>query len=388
MVAFLLSFTITYAQYLIKDTTILRLPDNSQQLIIGIPDNDGSVCYEWSGDNILSDIHQAVITINPLGSDNIYNSTRTSQCGVESGRVTVHVVDEITIESVTPKRECYSAGDQVDVEDFIIQTYPPGYASWVTVSPTSVTNNWWGNTETQTLTFSVTYNNHTSNYEVSIDVLNDGLAPSVEVSAPFGDLVKKIKTVENVLEKSKKKINKIKTFLKMSPAISCEPEVDVNISIPVCQTIRSCCEGKIVEGYTTHWPSISGSAGISCDVPTPYSIPKVGGVFIVFGFSAGVELNLGTIKYISEECSDVVVPISVGGQLFGGARVGAAEKDWLNITLQLVGSASTSWEWHISQGIDWHPLDIELSIEVVGTLCSLDVLNFSYTFGSIQLFND
>ena len=79
------------AQWAGEDKEVMREEDNSQTVTIGTPDGSSDKCYDWSGPHIMSDPHQATITVNPQSSEELYTVTRSSSCGVEQDQVKVKV---------------------------------------------------------------------------------------------------------------------------------------------------------------------------------------------------------------------------------------------------------------------------------------------------------
>ena len=123
------------AQFAGENKTVLKAPDNSQEVIIGQdPEKDG-YCYQWVGPHIVGDSTTAKIKVNPRSPKEDYFVKRISDCdGVEYGKVTVKLVDTISIVSVKPTR-CYNDGDTIKREHFEIVTLPEGYESMVIVTP-------------------------------------------------------------------------------------------------------------------------------------------------------------------------------------------------------------------------------------------------------------
>ena len=381
--AFLLLLCVTAkAQWAGEDKEVLREPDNSQTVVIGAADGSSDKCYEWSGPHIVSDPHQATITVNPQSSEESYVVTRTSSCGVEQDQVKVKVLDSVSIVSVTPLKDCYNSGDNLALSDFEIKTNPDGYQSMVQFTPTRVTNYAGESDEQQTITFSLTYQGHTSTKDASVNVFNEDLGTSTCKSVDFNKFLEDFKKINAMVEKAQGLADKLNTLSKdFNP---CDPDFHLVVSLPQGSDVHACCEGKEINGFRVDLPVIDANMGIDCYIPTSLSIPHVGGLEIHVGAAIGVRLGPLSFKF-KRECSDITIPIGLYANIAGGARVFLGDPDFLSAELNLVGEGSTTVTWTIGESIKWSPLNVNLKIVGKVTLCSfftdeVDYNLFTYTF--------
>ena len=147
------------AQWAGPDPVVVRKPDNSQKAVIGPADDTQDASYHWEGPHIFSQNHNnPQIVINPQNDGEVYTVTRVTACGEEQDEVVVRLKECATLESVIPKKQCYSHGDPINVWDFDIVTSPPGhYENLVSVTPNHASNNleFLGTGDVQQLTFTL-----------------------------------------------------------------------------------------------------------------------------------------------------------------------------------------------------------------------------------------
>ena len=393
---FLSSFMMTvYAQLPNEEITILKSPNNDQWLTISCPEIPNA-CYLWSKDNVPIG-HTPSIVVYPRPGVNVYHATRTSvSYGREEKTVIVNVVECISLE-VTPLVECYPSGATVDKNDFKIMTSPPGYEDFIIITPDHVSNNWWSPEETENITFSIMHDRACARGKtVTVNVINEDMGGNSGTDIQFVQLIKFIDFIKQRVDGFKRR--DIEKIIKMIKSTSpCMTNVNIDLSIPAITNFKSCCNGKTVQGFSTNWPGFSGTVSFECEWPIPYvAIPKIAGIFAIVGISGGVYVDPLHFKYTYSECyNEVRVPISIKASAWGGARIGLSQSvtnttgaDVLRGEVKIVGSASTNWEWRISEPIDWHPLDLNLSIEADLIFFNFIKGHYKYTFGSVQLFND
>ena len=163
------------AQFAGPDKTVPRV-DGQQRVLIGMPDNNPQVCYQWVGDNILSDNEKPQIYVNPVDSVTIYNVKRISKNGIEEDQVKVFITDVIKIDSIVPLHSCWRQGASVSISDFAIYTTPAGLSQQVRIARGSTTAKGRALTaETDTtITLEALVNNQvTDQKSVSIHVVNN-----------------------------------------------------------------------------------------------------------------------------------------------------------------------------------------------------------------------
>ena len=381
--AFLLLLCLTaQAQWAGEDKEVLREPDNSQTVTIGVPDGSSDKCYDWTGPNIVGNAHQATITVNPQSEEEIYVCTRTSSCGAEEDQVKVKVIDTISIVSVTPLKQCYNSGDNLALTDFEIVTSPAGYQSLVQFTPTQVTNYAGASEEQQTITFSLTHNGHTSTKTATVNVFNENLGLSTCTSVDFSKFLEDFKTINKMVEKAKGLTDKLNSLAKgVSP---CAPAFNLVLNLPQGQDIHACCNGQEIDGYRLTLPSLDVSMAVDCYIPTTLSIPHVGGLQIHVGAGIGVKLLGLTFNY-KRECSNITIPLSLYANIAGGVQVFFGDPDFFSAELNLVGEGSSTITWTVGESIKWSPLDVSLKIQGKVTLVSfytdeVDYMLFTYSF--------
>ena len=372
------------AQWAGEDKEVLREPNNSQMVTIGVADGSADKCYEWTGPNIRSDAHQATIRVNPQAAEETYIVKRTSSCGVEEDQVVVKVTDSIGLVSVTPRKDCYNTGDAISLQDFEIVTNPAGYESLVQFTPAQVYNTAGASEERQTITFSLTYNEHTTTKTATVNVFNEDLGLSQGQSVDFHKMISELEKVKKMVEKAKGVSDKLNSLASgISP---CEPDFHLVFNLPQCTDIHVCCNGKEVDGYKFDMPSIDAFLSVDCYIPTNLKIPHVGGLDIHVGGAVGV--RLGPLSYTyKRECSNITLPLSLYGNLSGGARVSLGDPDFLSAELNLIGEGSTSLTWTIGESIQWHPLTLGLKLNGKVTLLSFYTEEVNYQLFTYTFFN-
>lgn len=126
------------AQFAGPDKTIARTEERPN-LVIGMPDENPQVCYQWVGDYIISDNEKPQIHVSPIDSVTIYNVKRISKNGIEEDQVKVFITDLIKIDSIVPLQSCWRQGASVSINDFAIYTTPAGLSQQVRIARGSTT---------------------------------------------------------------------------------------------------------------------------------------------------------------------------------------------------------------------------------------------------------
>ena len=126
------------AQFAGPDKTVSRT-DGPQEVLIGMPDNNPYVCYQWVGEHIISDNEKPQIRVSPMDSVTIYNVKRISQNGIEEDQVKVFITDMIKIDSIVPLHSCWRQGSAISINDFAIYTTPAGMSQQIRIARGSTT---------------------------------------------------------------------------------------------------------------------------------------------------------------------------------------------------------------------------------------------------------
>lgn len=91
-------------------------------------------CYKWSGDYIVGQDNYQRVTVQPkFGKKTIYTVNIACLDGESTASVAVYC-ESFEIESVTPKYNCFNAGDRIKISDYVIVTKPLGYEKYVVIS--------------------------------------------------------------------------------------------------------------------------------------------------------------------------------------------------------------------------------------------------------------
>lgn len=354
------------AQWAGEDKEVLREPDNSQVVTIGVMDGSSDKCYEWSGPNIYSiDHNQPVILVNPQSSEETYICTRTSSCGVEQDEVKVKVIDTIALVSVTPLKSCYNHGDPIVLSDFVIVTYPTGYESLVTVTPNVAENNFQQlhSYDEDELTFSLTYNGHTSTKTATVRVYNEALTFTDGESVNFTDFKKKLTAIKIAVEKGKEVVNYLNQFATASP---CHPGGNLVVNLPNAEFFYTCCNGNEVNGFTVTGFSFNPELAIECHFPTSLSIPGAGGLYIHFKAAVGANVGPLTITY-KGDCSNVSIPILLYASIQAGAEAVLLHPDVFSAAIDIKGKGTGGINWILGQELAWTGLTVEIGLDVTFT---------------------
>lgn len=367
-----------------EDKKTVHLSDNSQQVEIGLPDDDPTHCYEWSGPNILTDPHKPVITVNPQEPMVVYTVTRHSTCAPETDQVVVSMVDTIGIVSVTPLKDCYNDGDPVDISDFEIVTDPPGFGSLATVTPDHARNSWGGIVDPTDFTIRLTYGNYTSSRTVTVDVYNEGLEISIGTSLHLNKVKNTLQTLRKVIENAKNLANLVS---KTGGVLPCDLEFDASLNIPDEQWFKACCNGNELTGYRMSGFSFTPSLNLDCYIPIPYvSFPKAGGLSAHLGLGYGMEFGPVSYAYKGECTGGVSVDVRMFVRIAGGVEFSLLSRDILSAQADLEGIGSASFRWTLGESCEFS--GVQVDIDLVGKVTFLSFLTeevripvYSHLFG-------
>ena len=369
-----------------KDTVqVEKFADNSQVVEIGSMEDSQDKSYEWTGPNIVDlNTKKPTVKVNPREMENEYFVRRVSKCGEEKARVLVTLIDSISIVNVTPLYQCYTEGEPIKAEDFIIETSPEGYGNKATVWP-DVAH------EGQPVVLTIRYNGHTSDYTVdNLKVFNDNSSSDASVAvdpnkiSQLNQIKDKIQEARKLLEQAREVSGLIK---KLSPDAGggCEPTitgvsssegVESGFEMPAPKFFRSCCDHDSVTAFQLFSPTMTFSANIDCQFPIPnLSFPYVGGVYVIFG--AGMGVTAGPISVVFRgKCTDMFIEFKLFASAYGGVRVLVINDKFFKADLKLQGEANTSLLWKVGDELRWG--GVNLSVGIVGeiTLFSLATEKF------------
>lgn len=363
------------AQFAGPDKTIAREDGNTQTTTIGVADGRADVCYIWTGPHISGNANQPVVTVSPTAEAERYLVKRISQNGVEEDEVWVFLEDTIEIRSVKAKYGCYSHDEALATNQFIIETYPPGYEHLVTLSPSKAQKTSHGSHGRMEVTFSVTRDGHTSTAKEWITVINNDLDASVGGSI---NILKLKQTLENVealrekVDKFQKTVGKCSFLKKWVP---CSPEWNVNVGGVSAMVRNKCCADHTA--YNTllvTFPSLSGGGGIQCRFPF-YGIPHVATADVLLNFSLQCSLGpaQGELSF-NTQCCSFCIPMSLSATISGGVGVSIGG-DLVQADLLLQGSGSVGCQWCPVGNSSGCSLSGKVSI--VGQLSLISIISYS-----------
>lgn len=364
--------TSSYGQFAGEDKQLLKLEDNSQTVTIGKPDPNEGVCYIWENSPDFvpgTDVNQPTVTVNPTTEgEHIYRVKRLSSCGVEEDEVKVELTSSLTIVSVTPIPHCWSKDDRVMVEQFVIETDPPGHSDRVRIRHGDEVAHCPDDefTKEQTIHFIATGTGEDDNEENEcvITVVSDH-----EESIGTSILSQEIDLQGKFFNGITNKLTKISHFLKNCPLklpIDVDPPTFSGPTIEVGHS-KVCCPNEIGDKY-----SIGVSAGataglkVSYPLPPPLGIPKLAGLNIKAEFHFGITLK-GTFEKNPCSNNDICLEAKANATLGLGVGATVLSEDLLDASLMVETEFELAWvKYCLEQGLSWGALCV--SANVVGTV--------------------
>lgn len=375
------------AQFAGPDKHVVREDGNTQTVTIGVADATADACYIWTGDNIVGNANQPVITVNPHDELETYYVRRISKNGVEDDVVFVFVEDTIAILGVYPKYKCYSNEEPMDKSQFEIIMNPDGYEDLVTMTPAVALSSAATDGYLE-VTFSVTKNNHTSTKKTRVRVIDP--EDSFNQSLPAGLL--NIKRTLETMDKVKKAFDDAKSvtdkmsFLKNVPGSPCkwsdDPPAQAGAALDIRIRTLCCTDHTTSAALKVKFGQLTYGASFGCRVPF-YGIPHVASCDLVCNF--GASMAVGPIEGIiatNRNCADLCIPVSLGVTLNGGVGVSLGG-DILTADLLLQGSASATLAWCLMSS-NYMKLDAGISVVGTVTMCSFIEYSIEYPLTSVS----
>lgn len=340
--------------------TVTALPD--EQLTLGVPDpnNGRTVCYRWSSDDcsscFTSSTDQPTVSVRMPSEIGTYHFTvKKISDHVQTCDVIVIVESDLEIVSVTPKYECYSEGDVISEDHFIIVTDPPGLERNVKLANDSRQAHCIGATHhtcEQPLTFVAKVDDRVlDNKIINITVYTSELV-SVEIPADIKKMAENIRKTGEVLRYIYSLNNKMSSLFSSVDFVNpirfeLEPwDSDVTIGA----AFGICCDGKA--GQTEGSLSFSVSTGAKwyfyypvVAIPIPFlkkwfpSIYLEGQIGISFGAAASLSINT---------CADLSldVPVDITAHFSGGVSYGQVG-DNVYLSASVFGEPNINGTWHV-----------------------------------------
>lgn len=372
-----------YGQFAGEDKKLMKLDDNSQTIVIGTPDPSDGVCYTWEASPDFvpgTDLHSPTVAVNPTTEgEHAYRVQRLTACGVEEDEVVVMLTSSLTIVSITPIPHCWSKDDRIMIEQFVIETDPPGYSDRVRIRHGDEVAQCPENdfTNEQTIHFIATgTGDEEEEKECVITVVSDH-SISVSTSALSEDIDLHGKLFNGITDK----LNKISHFLKNSPVklpVSINPPTLSGPTIEVSYS-KVCCPDEVGDKFSIG-VSAEAAAGLSITypLPPPLGIPKIGGLNLKADFEFGLKLT-GTFERNPCSNNDVCLEANASASLGLGVAATLLSEDLINAELMIetefeLASVKYCWE----KGFSWGA--ICMSADIVGTVTLFSFIDKEVTF--------
>ena len=393
-VLFLMVWLPAQAQWAGEDKKVTLNPDESYPTIkIGLPDNSNKHYYTWRGDYIISqDVHQPQIEVQPHDSVTTYHVERLTECGMEEDDVVVRIIDSVSIVRITPKVCCYNSGDPIQTSDFTIETNPPGYEGWVTVSPSEAPYFAFPES-TKELTFELSLNGYTSKKTVTLDVYNPTVNASI--TTDWFDLVNKLSKFEEQTRGFRKFTDGLQDNLrklKLLAGVGCQPVFNFNFegggaggtSLP---SFKYCCKGLETSGVQVEAFSLALNAGFECYLPIPGLSAGASGLLVHLMIQGGTSAGPITSRALKDSrCSEFYIPFSTYIEATGALTVAVWNPNVLSLEGGAIGRASMDWKWIPSEPLEWKPLTLTVTVYGKIKLGNFLEPKISYTLYSARVF--
>lgn len=377
-----------FAQFAGPDKKIAREPGNKQKTTLGEPDGANDVCYIWTGPHIVGDANQAVITVNPQDTMEIYHVKRISKNGVEEDEAKVRVEDSIRIVSVYAKYQCYNHGDEIETSQFEIKTDPPGYENLVTVTPTVANNNFGWSAECGVpVTFSLTKNGHTSKLVKDICVFNSDLSVSQNLSqglSNISQMLMSMKLVDAALEDVQKCTRPLRRLKMPTCGWGDDPPSQASGALDITPKMLCCSDHTMAPALQIKFGQLSKGASYGCRVPL-YGIPYVASFDFVFNIGASIFVGpIDGIVSVNTKCAQLCFPFGATVSFNGGFGGSIAGGDVLTID----GLAQASMTGTASYCLIGPKSNLKLSatVSLVGsvTMCSFVKYSIEFPLGTMS----
>lgn len=283
-----------------------------------------------------------------------YQVCRVSVYGYQYERVSIRVIDKVTVVEATPKYDCWKEGEEINIGDFEIKTDPMGCNEYVILAEDSrVADN-----SHLTLFFDE------SKMQIHFMVYENGLGQDAvlspydqcyikvvdELSAPgyntpdltkvkeIGESFKKIATFVNVA-------GDIGKYLDKFPEGLYNITDDVTLQVEVSYH-EDCC-GHNPAAYVT----IGLTGGVVCGI-TLYG-PIIPGIFLSGGFEAGIKANVTLHLSLPGDKSCHDLEVHIPGYIEASVGLTAGVPGALDVTGSLVIGGSLEYYWTYLNGHDF-----------------------------------
>ena len=380
------------AQFAGPDKKIARETNNRQTTTLGEPDASADVCYIWTGPHIVGNANQAVITVNPQDTMEVYNVKRISKDGVEEDQAKVRVEDSVIIKSVYAKYLCYNHGEEITTSQFGITTEPEGYESLVTVSPSVANNNFgWSGECNVPVTFTLTKNGHTSTMVKNICVFNSDLTTSQNLGQGLSNIRRMLLSmslVNDALEDVKKCTRPLKVIrnspCRWSDTANHSSGPEASGALDITPKFLCCSDHTLAPALQIKFGQLSKGASFGCRVPL-YGVPYVATLDFVFNISGSVFVGpVDGILSVNTECAQLCFPFGASIAINGGVGGSIAGGDVLTVDALVQASASATASW-CPIGPK-NNLKLAATVSLVGnvTMCSFVKYSIEFPIGTIS----
>lgn len=379
------------AQFAGPDKRIVREPHNRQTTTLGEPDASADACYIWTGPHIVGNANQAVITVNPIDTLEVYQVKRISKNGVEEDQAEVHVEDSVIIKYVIAKYQCYNHGEEISTSQFDITTEPKGYENLVTVSPSVANNNAGFSIENNVpVTFTLTKNGHTSTMVKNITVFNSDLTISQNLGQGLSNIRRMLlsmQLVDNALDGLKDCTRPLR-FLRGAGA-TCGWDDDSGVAgssgaLDITPKLLCCGDHTMAPALQIKFGQLSKGASFGCRVPL-YGVPYVATIDLVFNISGSVFVGpVDGILSTNTECAQLCFPFGASVAINGGVGGSLLGGDILKLDALVQASASATASWCPIGPKNNLKLSANLSLVGYVEMCTFVKYSIEFPLGNIQ----
>ena len=385
------------AQFAGPDKRIVREPHNRQTTTLGEPDASADVCYIWTGPHIVGNANQAVITVNPIDTLEVYQVKRISKNGVEEDQAEVHVEDSVIIKYVIAKYQCYNHGEEISTSQFDITTEPKGYENLVTVSPSVANNNGvFGNgtvwsSDNVPVTFTLTKNGHTSTMVKNITVINSDLTIAQNLGSGLSNIRRMLlsmQLVDNALDGLKDCTRPV-DFIQRAPCrwsdtANHQSGPEASGALDITPKLLCCGDHTMAPALQIKFGQLSKGASFGCRVPL-YGVPYVATIDFVFNIGGSVFVGpVDGILSTNTECAQLCFPFGASLYINGGVGGSLLGGDILKLDALVQASASATASWCPIGPKNNLKLSTTLSLVGYVEMCTFVKYNIEFPLGNIQ----
>lgn len=371
-----------------RDTAVLRKFNNVQTVWLGVADDE--YCYDWDvlPEKIFSsDIHAGKILYNPTLPEERILVSRVTLNGVEEDQVIVKVLDSVIIKSVKFKKQCYEHGDNIDIKDFEIETYPAGYEKDVFLRTYRASNLFGMVEDLQPVIFGIIKNGKVDYDTTYVTVYNSNLgydhALTINPKAllNFRQVLFNAKVAWNNLETVKDKLKRFKgiSMLGRPP----KAEFSADFALPIPKPYARCCDGIGKHGGKIDFVNLEGMADFEAYFKLA-GVPHVAELDAFFGFGGTISFSsLGLILSDEDICDPNHLDLCVGVEVRGGLDGYVLDPSILDIRAFVFGNINGCFDGvAIIKGTSIATLSMNLGFKLSATFLDFASWESSYALWS------